>query len=243
MSGTGGRFPQAVDALFISDVHIGSKGCNAKEVLEILKLYQPKKLFLVGDIIDGWLLKKRIYWTKHYTNLIRKILSYSKDGVDVIYITGNHDDFLRQYTPMYLGNIKVVNSISYKNYLITHGDQYDGVVKLKWLGLIGSYGYELAIIIDRSLKKLGYKKSLSKYAKDKVKKAVKFITDFEKQLAYQAQSKGLKGVICGHIHKPEDKYIEVKNNRIRYLNTGDWIENNSYIVYYNGNFELRFYEQ
>lgn len=241
MSDTGDKLPQIIDALFLSDIHIGSKGCNAKQALEVLKMYQPKKLFLVGDIIDGWLLKKRIHWTKHYTSLIRKILSYSKDGTEVIYLTGNHDDFLRQYTPMFLGNIKVVDSIVYKNYLVIHGDQFDGVVQLKWLGIIGSYGYELALWIDRTLKRFGYKKSFSKMVKDKVKKAVKFITDFEKQLAYQAYSKGLKGVICGHIHKPEDKYIEVKNNRIRYLNTGDWIENNSYIVYYNNKFELRFY--
>jgi UDP-2,3-diacylglucosamine pyrophosphatase LpxH len=229
---------QKINALFLSDIHLGSKGCNSKEVLEVLKMYQPKKLFLVGDIIDGWLLKKRIYWTQDYIKLIRKILNYSKNGTDVIYVTGNHDDFLRQYTPMYLGNIKVVNSISYKNYLIIHGDQFDGVVKLKWLGVIGSYGYELALVIDRTLKRFGYKKSLSKILKDKVKKAVKFITDFEKQLAYQAYIKNYEGVICGHIHKPEDKFIGVKDKYIRYLNTGDWIENNSYIIYDGTDFKL-----
>ena len=219
-----------VKGLFLSDIHLGSRGSNAKEALEVLKLYKPKKLFLVGDIIDAWLLKKRIYWTQDNVNLIRKILSYSKSGTEVIYVTGNHDDILRQYTPMNLGNIKVVDKINYKGYLIIHGDQYDGVVKLRWLGVLGSIGYELAIYIDRILKKLGYNKSLSKLAKDKVKQAVKFITNFEKQLAYQAYISDLKGVICGHIHKPEDKIINVKDKSIHYLNCGDWIENNSYIV-------------
>jgi UDP-2,3-diacylglucosamine pyrophosphatase LpxH len=221
-----------VDALFISDVHLGSKGCNADELLKVLKDYKPKQLFLVGDIIDGWLLKKRNYWTQDFTNVLRKILSYSKNGTEVIYITGNHDEFLRSYSSTELGNIKIVDEIQWNGYLITHGDLYDGVVQLKWLGVLGGWGYEVAITIDRFLKKrLGYKKSLSKTLKDGVKRAVKFITDFENQLAYQAHSKNLKGVICGHIHKPEDKKIPIKGMEIHYLNCGDWIENNSYIIY------------
>ena len=221
-----------VEAMFISDVHLGSKGCNADKLLEVLKEYNPTHLFLVGDIIDGWLLKKRNYWTQDFTNVLRKILSYSKNGTEVIYITGNHDEFLRSYSPMEMGNIKVVDEIEWNGYLITHGDLYDGVVQLKWLGVLGGWGYEVAITIDRFLKKrLGYKKSLSKTLKDSVKRAVKFITDFENQLAYQAHSKNLKGVICGHIHKPEDKKISIKEMDIHYLNCGDWIENNSYIIY------------
>ena len=228
-----------VEAMFISDVHLGSKGCNADKLLEVLKEYNPTHLFLVGDIIDGWLLKKRNYWTQDYINVIRKILSLSKKGTQVIYITGNHDEFLRSYSPMEMGNIKIVDEIEWNGYLITHGDLYDGVVQLKWLGVLGGWGYEVAITIDRFLKKrLGYKKSLSKTLKDSVKRAVKFITDFENQLAYQAHSKNLKGVICGHIHKPEDKKISIKEMDIHYLNCGDWIENNSYIIYYDGKFEL-----
>jgi UDP-2,3-diacylglucosamine pyrophosphatase LpxH len=228
-----------VDALFISDVHLGSKGCNADKLLEVLKDYKPKQLFLVGDIIDGWLLKKRNYWTQDFTNVLRKILSYSKNGTEVIYITGNHDEFLRSYSSTELGNIKIVDEWEWNGYLITHGDLYDGVVQLKWLGILGSWGYEVAITIDRFLKKrLGYKKSLSKTLKDSVKRAVKFITDFEKQLAYQAHSKNLKGVICGHIHKPEDKNIQIRESQIHYLNCGDWIENNSYIIYNKDKFIL-----
>jgi len=225
-----------VDALFISDVHLGSKGCNADLLLETLKIYEPKELIIVGDFIDGWLLKKRHFWTQDFTNVVRKILSYTKKGIKVTYVTGNHDDFLRQYIPLYLGeNIEVTNELIWNDYFITHGDLYDGIVQMKWLGKLGSFGYELAISIDRLIKKLGYKKSLSKFLKKKVKDAVKFITNFEDQLAYQSKKRECKGVICGHIHTPEDKMID----SIHYLNCGDWIENNSYIIYNKGKFELK----
>jgi UDP-2,3-diacylglucosamine pyrophosphatase LpxH len=225
-----------VKALFISDVHLGSKGSKASALLEMLKQYEPEYLFIVGDFIDGWLLKKRHYWTQDFTNLIRKILSYSKKGTQVIYITGNHDDFLRHYSPIGLGTrIKIVNDYIWKGYYITHGDLYDGIVSMKWLGVLGSIGYEMAIGIDHFLKKLGHKKSLSKYLKNKVKNAIKFITDFENQLVYQAKERGCKGVIAGHIHTPADKIIK----DIHYLNCGDWIENNSYIIYDNEKFELK----
>ena len=223
-----------VEALFISDVHLGSKGSNAQELLEVLKKYEPKKLFIVGDFIDGWLLKKRHYWPQSNTNVIRKILSYSKNGTEVFYITGNHDEYLRNYTPFDFSNIQIVDEMIWNDYFITHGDKYDGVVQLKWLGILGSVGYELAIVIDRTLKRLGYKRSLSKYLKDKVKGAVKFITSFEKQLEYQAEKRKCKGVICGHIHTP----LLDLDREIHYINCGDWIENNSYITYNKGKFKL-----
>ena len=225
-----------IEALFISDVHLGSKGSKAADLLEVLKKYEPRYLFIVGDFIDGWLLKKRHYWTQDFTNVIRKILSYSKNGTQVIYVTGNHDDFLRHYSPLDLGeNIKIVDEYIWENYYITHGDLYDGIVSMKWLGVLGSVGYEMAISIDHFMKKLGYKRSLSKYLKKKVKNAVKFITDFENQLVYQAQCRGCEGVIAGHIHTPADR--EIKG--VHYLNCGDWIENNSYIIYKNGEFILK----
>lgn len=219
-----------VEALFISDVHLGSKGCNAEQVLETLKRYEPEHLFLVGDIVDGWLLKKRFYWPQSHTNVLRKILSYSKKGTKVIYVPGNHDEFLRQYDDLHFGNIEVHEEYVWNGALITHGDLYDGVVKLKWLGVLGSLGYDAAIVVDRGLKGLGVKTSLSKYLKERVKEAVKFVTDFESELARQARQRGCHTVVCGHIHQPEDKTVE----GVRYLNTGDWIENNSYIVYDKG---------
>lgn len=225
-----------VDALFISDVHLGSKGSNAELLLEMLKEYEPKELIIVGDFIDGWLLKKRHYWTQDFSNVIRKILSYTKKGTKVTYITGNHDDFLRSYIPLYFGdNINVVNEMVWEDYFITHGDLYDGIVQMKWLGKLGSFGYELAISLDMLMKKFGYKKSLSKFLKKKVKDAVKFITNFEEQLVYQSKKRNCKGVVCGHIHTPENKYID----GIHYLNCGDWIENNSYIIYDKGRWELK----
>lgn len=216
-----------IQALFISDVHLGSKGSNAEQVLEVLKKYQPEHLFLVGDIVDGWLLKRKFRWPQSHTNVIRKIMSYSKNGTKVIYIPGNHDEFMRDYLDLQFGNIEVHNEYIYNNTYITHGDLYDGVVKLKWLGILGSIGYDMAISIDRTLKSWGYKRSLSKYLKDKVKEAVKFITSFENEIVRQGFKHNCHTVMCGHIHHPDDKMID----GIRYLNCGDWIENNSYIIY------------
>jgi UDP-2,3-diacylglucosamine pyrophosphatase LpxH len=216
-----------IEALFISDVHLGSKGSNAEQVLNVLKQYQPEYLFLVGDIVDGWLLKRKFRWPQSHTNVIRKIMSYSKNGTKVIYLPGNHDEFAREYLDLNFGNIEIHNEYIWNNTYITHGDLYDGVVKLKWLGILGSIGYDFAISIDRRLKKLGYKRSLSKFLKDKVKEAVKFITSFEEEIVRQGIKHNCSTVMCGHIHHPENKLI----GDVRYLNCGDWIENNSYIIY------------
>lgn len=228
-----------IDALFISDIHLGSKGSNAEDVLEVLKKYQPTHLFLVGDIIDGWLLRRKFRWPQSHTNVIRKILSYSKNEIKVIYIPGNHDDFLREYGEFSFGNIEVHNEYVWNNTFITHGDLYDGVVKLKWLGVLGSIGYDMAISIDRGLKKIGFKRSLSKFLKNKVKEAVKFITQYEIELTRQAKKHGCSTVISGHIHHPDDRMID----GVRYLNTGDWIENNSYITFHEGKFEVHVYKK
>lgn len=223
-----------IQALFISDVHLGSKGSNAEQVLEVLKMYQPEYLFLVGDIIDGWLLKRKFRWPQSHTNVIRKIMSYSKNGTKVIYIPGNHDEFMRDYLDLQFGNIEVHNEYIYNNTYITHGDLYDGVVKLKWLGILGSVGYDMAISIDRRLKSWGYKRSLSKYLKDKVKEAVKFMTSFEMEIVRQGIKHNCATVMCGHIHHPDDKMVD----GIRYLNCGDWIENNSYIIYNDNEYKV-----
>jgi UDP-2,3-diacylglucosamine pyrophosphatase LpxH len=223
-----------IQALFISDVHLGSKGSNAEQVLDVLKQYQPEYLFLVGDIIDGWLLKRKFRWPQSHTNVIRKIMSYSKNGTKVIYLPGNHDEFAREYLDLNFGNIEIHNEYIWNNTYITHGDLYDGVVKLKWLGILGSIGYDFAISIDRRLKSWGYKRSLSKFLKDKVKEAVKFITSFEEELCRQAIKHNCKNVISGHIHHPEDKLI----GDVRYLNCGDFIENNSYIIYNNNEYAV-----
>ena len=230
-----------VKALFVSDLHLGSKGSNDVQFLELLKQYKPDKLFLVGDFIDGWLLRKRHYWPQTHTNVVQKVLKLSKKGTQVIYITGNHDDFLRSYEDLEFGEILIVDEYKYDDYFVVHGDKYDGVVKLHWLGKLGASGYEIAIGVDKFLKRLGLKASLSSYLKSKVKDAVKFITNFENELIRQAKIRECKGVICGHIHKPKDEFF-VKEN-IHYLNCGDWIENNSYIIQkLDGSFELCRYQ-
>lgn len=213
-------------SLVISDLHIGSKGCNAKGVYKLLKKTEYDRLILVGDIIDGWLFKKYKKFSDQHTKIIRLLLKISKEK-EVIWISGNHDEFLRKYSPIQIGNIKIVDEFQEGNVWFSHGDLYDGVVKLRWLGILGSIGYDLAIVIDRALKKIGAKKSLSKYLKDNVKAAVSFVTDFENEMIRQAKKRSCSTVICGHIHKPADKLID----GVRYLNCGDWVENRSYILY------------
>jgi len=225
--------------LIISDLHIGSKGCKTEEILELLKDKSFERYILVGDIIDGWLFKRYKKFTYEHARVIRRLLKLSKDK-EIIWISGNHDEFLRKYSPLELGNIKVVDEYTEYGVWFCHGDMYDGVVKLHWLGMLGSIGYDTAIVIDRFLKKLGFKRSLSKFLKKNVKAAISFIVDFENEMVRQAKKRQCNTVVCGHLHSPEDKMI----NGVRYLNTGDWVENCSHIVYYSlhGSFKLKINE-
>lgn len=219
--------------LIISDLHIGSKGCKTEEILELLKDESYDRYILVGDIIDGWLFKKYKKFSYQHTRVIRRLLKLSKNK-DIIWISGNHDEFLRKYTPVEIGNIKIVDSFKENGVWYSHGDKYDGIVKMHWLGMLGSIGYDLAIVIDRFLKRFNKKTSLSKYLKDNVKAAVSFMTDFENEMVRQAKKRNCHTVVCGHIHTPSDKNI----NEVRYLNCGDWVENCSYIVLENNEFTL-----
>lgn len=213
--------------LVISDVHIGSKGCQAEKVLDLLKDETYQRYILVGDIIDGWLFKRYKKFSYDQTKVIRRLLKLSKNR-EIIWIAGNHDEFLRKYIPMDIGNIKIVDEwIEYGTWFC-HGDKFDGIVQLKWLGMLGSIGYDLAIVIDQIMKKVGLKRSLSKFLKTNVKAAVSFMVDFENEMVRQAKKRNCDTVVCGHIHTPSDKIID----GVRYLNTGDWVENCSYITYY-----------
>ena len=212
--------------LVISDLHIGSKGCKTEKVLDLLKDESYERYILVGDIIDGWLFKKYKKFSYDHTKVIRRLLKLSKDR-EIIWIAGNHDEFLRKYLPLELGNIKVVDEWTEYGTWFCHGDKFDGIVKLRWLGMLGSIGYDLAISLDMLLKKLGLKRSLSKFLKDNVKAAISFMVDFENEMVRQAKKRNCDTVVCGHIHTPADKII----NGVRYLNTGDWVENCSYITY------------
>jgi UDP-2,3-diacylglucosamine pyrophosphatase LpxH len=213
--------------LVLSDLHIGSKGCNPKEILSLLKEEKVERYILVGDIIDGWLFKKYKSFSPDQIKVIRRFLKISKDK-EVVWIAGNHDEFLRQFIPMEIGNIKICDEFIENGVWFCHGDRYDGIVKMAWLGKLGSVGYDLAIILDRFLKKMGLKNSLSKYLKDNVKAAVSFMTNFENEMARQAKKRNCHTVVCGHIHNPADKIID----GIRYVNTGDYVENRSKAIYH-----------
>jgi len=212
--------------LVLSDLHIGSKGCNSEGILKLLKEEKADRYILVGDIIDGWLFMKYKSFEYQQTKVIRKLLKLSKDK-EIIWIAGNHDEFLRKYLDLEIGNIKICDEFVENGIWFCHGDKYDGIVKMRWLGILGSLGYDLAIVIDRFLKKLGNKKSLSKYLKDNVKSAISFMVDFENEMVRQASKRGCHTVVCGHIHNPSDKMIE----GVRYINTGDWVENHTKLIY------------
>ena len=217
----------------MSDLHIGSKGCNTKAIINLLKTVEYDRLILVGDIIDGWLFQRYKKFSAEHNKVIRKLFKISKEK-EIIWISGNHDEFLRKYTPMQLGNIKIVDEFTEGGIWFCHGDKYDGIVKMHWLGMLGSIGYDAAIVIDRLLKKINKKTSLSKYLKDNVKAAVSFMIDFEQEMIRQAKKRNCHTVICGHIHTPIDKTID----SVRYINTGDWIENQSYVIYELSNYEI-----
>jgi UDP-2,3-diacylglucosamine pyrophosphatase LpxH len=219
--------------LIISDLHIGSKGCKTEEILELLKDESFERYILVGDIIDGWLFKKYKKFSYQHAKVIRRLLKLSKNK-DIIWISGNHDEFLRKYTPIELGNIKVVDEFIEDGIWYCHGDKYDGIVKMRWLGMLGSIGYDLAIVIDRFLKRFNKKTSLSKYLKDNVKAAVSFLVDFENEMVRQAKKRKCHTVVCGHIHTPNFKLID----GVYYLNCGDWVENCTHVILTNNSLEL-----
>jgi UDP-2,3-diacylglucosamine pyrophosphatase LpxH len=213
--------------LVISDLHIGSKGCQTEEILNLLKDESYERYILVGDIIDGWLFKKYKKFNYNQTKVIRRFLKLSKDK-QIIWISGNHDEFLRKYTPLEIGNITIVDEFIEDGIWFCHGDKYDGIIQMRWLGVLGSIGYDFAIVIDRFLKRFNKKTSLSKYLKNNVKAAVSFLIDFENEMVRQTKKRNCHTVVCGHIHTPSDKNID----DIRYMNCGDWVESCSYITYY-----------
>lgn len=226
-------------SIFISDVHLGTKFSNTEKLLDFLKHNESENLFLVGDIIDGWAIKRKFIWTQTHSDVIQKILKRARKGCNITFITGNHDEFLRPFVPLVLGDsLDVKNELEYKSlkgnsYLVTHGDFYDSITMTKkWLAILGDYGYDFLLNVNQLFNKvrklLGVKSrwSLSKYVKDNVKSSVSFITDFEDTLSKHAKHKGYDGIICGHIHKAEIKTID----DIQYLNCGDWVESCTAVV-------------
>ncbi len=224
--------------IVISDIHLGSKGAKAKEISEFLKESHCEKLILNGDIIDGWQLKKGGTWKKKHTGFIRAVLKMiEKSDTEVIYIRGNHDDFLDQILPLRIGKQFSIRrdyllESNGKKFFICHGDIFDNITKnMKWLAYIGDIGYNFLLWLNKWYNKYRESKgkpyySLSQEIKQKVKAAVNYISDFEEKLADLAKARGADGIICGHIHKPEIK--EIKG--IQYMNSGDWVESLSALV-------------
>jgi UDP-2,3-diacylglucosamine pyrophosphatase LpxH len=232
--------------VFISDVHLGTKGCQAELLLDFIRHVECDTLYLVGDIIDGWKLRNGWYWPQAHNDVVQKILRLARKGVNVIYVPGNHDEMVRDFCGVHFGGVVVARDAIHeaadgKRYLVVHGDEFDGVVQhAKWLALLGDYAYRALIatntLFNRARRRLGFGYwSLSAYLKTRVKNALQFIENFEAAVADEARRRGVDGVICGHIHKAEIRDID----GIAYINDGDWVESCTALVEHaDGQFEV-----
>jgi UDP-2,3-diacylglucosamine pyrophosphatase LpxH len=223
--------------IWISDVHLGTPGCKARFLLDFLKYNESDTLYLVGDIIDGWQLRKGWTWQQSHNDVVQKVLRKARKGTRVIYVPGNHDEFARDYVDHHFGGIEVVYEATHttadgKRLLVTHGDLFDGVIRhAKWLAHVGDHLYTFVLALNhwfnRARNRLGFPYwSLSQFLKHKVKNAVGFITDFEEALTNEARRRGYDGVVCGHIHKAEIREID----GVVYCNDGDWVESLTALV-------------
>jgi UDP-2,3-diacylglucosamine pyrophosphatase LpxH len=244
---------RSVEVVVMSDLHLGTYGCHAREILNYLKSIQPRILVLNGDIIDIWQFNKR-YFPLAHMQVIKEILQLISQGTRVIYITGNHDEALRRYSDMQMGLFqitdKLVMEINGKMTWIFHGDVFDATTKgsAKLLAKLGGHGYDLLILINslinRCLKLMGKEKmSFSKKVKNSVKKAVSWIGDFEQTAAELAIEKKYDYVICGHIHQPQKRVINTKEGSVTYLNSGDWIENLTALEYQHNEWQIFQYQE
>jgi len=243
-----------IDILVLSDIHLGTYGCHAKELLHYLKSVKPKILILNGDIIDIWQFSKR-YWPKSHMKVVKHFMTWMNKGVKVYYITGNHDEMLRKFVGFKMGGLKIVNKVildldNGKKAWFFHGDVFDVTMQhSKWLAKLGAVGYDTLILINRfanfiseKIFKRG-KLSLSKKIKNGVKSAVKFINQFEQIAADIGISNKYDYVVCGHIHQPEMRKIENHQGSIMYLNSGDWIENLTSLEYVNEEWKIYQFDQ
>ncbi|WP_200976255.1 UDP-2,3-diacylglucosamine diphosphatase [Echinicola sp. 20G] len=237
--------------IVVSDIHLGTKGSKAKEVVRFLKKYRCENLILNGDIIDGWQLKKSGSWKRKHTRFFNRILKMiDNDQTKVYYLRGNHDDFLDQILPLQIGNLSIQKDLIYhsngKKYMVLHGDVFDSITtNLRWIAYMGDIGYTFLLWLNRLVNYHRRKRglsyfSLSQYVKGKVKSAVSYIDKYEQELAMMAKAKGCDGIICGHIHKAEARIID----GIEYYNSGDWVETMSALAEdYEGNWQLIYYNE
>jgi len=222
---------QKYRTLWISDLHLGTPGCQARALLDFLKHTECATLFLVGDIIDGWQLRRQWYWPQAHNDVIQKLLRKARHGTRVIFVPGNHDEFARKYLGNNFGGVEVAEEWVHetadgRRLWVIHGDLFDGVIQCaRWLAHVGDSLYEFTLRLNRHLNSLRARMglpywSLSRYLKGKVKRAVSYVSDFESAVAREARKRGMHGVVCGHIHQAELREID----GITYANDGDWVE-------------------
>tara|TARA_R110002020_G_scaffold387546_1_gene598275 strand:+ start:80998 stop:81825 length:828 start_codon:yes stop_codon:yes gene_type:complete len=241
-----------VEIVVLSDVHLGTYGSHAQELLYYLDSIKPRTLILNGDIVDIWQFRKR-YFPKSHMQVLKKVMALATKGTRVYYITGNHDEKLRKFSPVRLGNISIIDklvlNLDGKKAWIFHGDVFDASIQhTKWIAKLGGWGYDFLILFNRFINwwlvRMGKPKySLSKKIKNSVKKAVSFITDFEVTAAQLAIENDFDYVLCGHIHQPQMREVHHKGGSCLYLNSGDWIENLTALEYNNSAWSLMEYEK
>ena len=217
--------------IWISDIHLGTRGCNAAMLIDFLDNVDSDIIYLVGDIIDGWRLKKRFYWPASHNDVVWRLMKRAKRGTRVVYIPGNHDEMFRQFTGMNFGGVEIRRKAIHttadgRKLLVLHGDEFDTIMLAhRWLAFVGDAAYttlmRLNVVVNAVRQRMGLPYwSLSKMAKHKVKNAVSFISQFEEVVAHEAGARGVDGVVCGHIHNAEMREI----GGVAYYNDGDWVE-------------------
>jgi UDP-2,3-diacylglucosamine pyrophosphatase LpxH len=226
-----------VRTIWLSDIHLGTPGCRAEYLLDFLRVYRADTLYLVGDILDGWRLRKGWYWPQAHNDVVQKILRAARKGTRVVYVPGNHDSLSRQFIGLSFGDIQVVEEAIHvtargKRLWVTHGDLFDAVMQhAHWLAHLGSWLYELLLDLNRWMNAVRLRFglpywSMSQYLKHQVKDAVNFISQFEHVMAEEARRRGCDGVVCGHIHKAEIRDI----GGVLYCNDGDWVESMTALI-------------
>ena len=229
--------PRRCRAIWLSDIHLGTAGCKAEYLLDFLRHHDCETLYLVGDIVDGWQLRKGWYWPRAHNDVVQKLLRKARKGTRVVFVPGNHDEFARQFVGLAFGDIEVADEAIHvtadgRRLWVVHGDRFDAVIqRARWLAFVGDSLYTLTLTLNHWFNRLRSRMglcywSLSQYLKHRVKNAVSFISDFEGALADEARRRGYDGVVCGHIHKAEIRDID----GVLYCNDGDWVESLSALV-------------
>jgi len=229
--------PQHYRTIWISDIHLGTRGCKAEFLLDFLRHTESEYLYLVGDIVDGWRLRRSWYWAQTHNDVIQKVLRKARKGTKVIYVPGNHDEWLRDYTELQLGGVWLLDEVVHvtadgRKLLVVHGDAFDGVVRYaRWLALLGDWAYTAVLQLNHYFnlirRRFGYPYwSLSAYLKGRVKNAVEFVSNFADAIADEAKKRGVDGIVCGHIHQADMRTIA----GVLYCNDGDWVESCTALV-------------